>query len=112
MEIQPETICPSCKSAVSAAAYFCPNCGKQLRDKPPDTTLLKKIIVYSVSLFLPPFGLWYAWKYLKYGDYESRRICIIAVILTIISIIVTTWLTAGFINSIFQSLNEINNLSI
>ena len=112
MEIQSEIICPFCKSSIPIATYFCPNCGKQLKDKPPDTTLLKKIVVYAVSLFLPPFGLWYAWKYLKAGDYESRKIGIVAIILTITSIIVTLWLTAGFINSVYQSLGEINNLNL
>jgi uncharacterized membrane protein YqaE (UPF0057 family) len=112
MENKSELICPSCKSTVSVDAYFCPNCGKQLKDKPPATTLSKQIIIYSVSLFLPPFGLWYAWKYLKYGDYKSRKIGIIAVILTIISILITIWLTEGFISSATQSLNEINNLNL
>ena len=112
METQVGSICPKCKSAVPADAYFCPNCGNQLKAKPSDTILLKKIYVYCVSLFLPPFGLWYAWKYFKYGDYESRKIGWISVILTIISVIITLWLTAGFINSVYQSLNEINNLGV
>jgi len=109
METQPEIICPSCKSAIQADANFCPVCGKQLK---ADTRLLKKIIVYSVSLFLPPFGLWYAVKYLKQGDYESRKIGIISIILTIISILASVWLTAGAMDSISQSLNSINNLNI
>ena|ERR1035437_6387883 len=112
MENQLEIICPSCKSVVLATAFFCPSCGKQLKDKVQSTTLSKKAVVYFVSLFLPPFGLWYARKYLKAGDYESRKIGIVAIILTIISVVVTFWLTTGFINSVFQSLNEINNLNI
>ena len=111
METQSESICPSCKSTVPITAYFCPNCGKQLKDKPPDATLLKQIIIYSVSLFLPPLGLYYVWKYLKYGDYELRKIGIIALILTVMSTVVTLWFTAGFINAFLQSLNEINNLN-
>ena len=107
---QIQTICPYCKSTVSADAYFCPTCGKQLKDRPPDTSPLKQTIIYAVSLFLPPFGLWYVWKYLKYNSYESRRVGIIAIILTLISVILTLWIAAGFINSIFQSLTEINNL--
>jgi len=112
MEIQSDIICPSCKSTVPAGTYFCSNCGKQLKDKTPSATLSRQIIVYLVSLFLPPFGLYYAWKYLKAGDYESRKIGIIAIVLTIISTIVTLWLAEGFISSIYQSLNEINNLNL
>jgi len=109
METQPETICPSCKSAAPAFANFCPTCGKQLK---ADTRLAKKIIIYFVSLFLPPFGLWYAVKYLKQGDYESRKIGIISIILTIISTLATIWLSAQILNSISQSFNTINSLGI
>ena len=112
MEIQPEITCPSCGSAIPAIAYFCFNCGKQLRDKPPATTIFRQIIVYSVSLFLPPFGFWYAWKYLKRADYESRKIGIIAVILTTISILAAIWAVEEFINSVSQSFDLINNLNL
>jgi predicted nucleic acid-binding Zn ribbon protein len=109
MEIKPESFCPACKAAIPVAANFCPICGKQLK---PDTRFFKKVIVYSVSLFLPPFGLWYAVKYLKQGDYESRKIGIISIILTIISIMVMIWITAGIISSLSQAFSAINSLNI
>ena len=108
MEIQPETTCPSCGSAIPAIAYFCFNCGKPLRDKPPAITLSRQIVVYLISLFLPPFGFWYAWKYLKRADHESRKIGIIAVILTMISIMFSIWAFEGFVNSVNQSLRSID----
>jgi predicted nucleic acid-binding Zn ribbon protein len=112
MEIQPEITCPSCGSAIPAIAYFCLNCGKQLKDKPPAKTLSRQIIVYLVSLFLPPFGFWYAWKYLKRADHESRKIGIVAVILTIISILGSIWIAEAIINSVSQSLDLINNFNL
>lgn len=112
MDSKLETICPKCKSTVSSEAYFCPNCGQQLKNNASEVTLSKKIIAYSVSLFLPPFGLWYAWKYFKAGDYESKKIAITSIILTIISLVITLLLSAGFVNSVFQSLNEINSLNL
>ena len=74
-------------------------------------TLYRQIVIYSVSLFLPPFGFWYAWKYLKQTDDASKRIGVIAVILTVLSILVTIWFTEEFINATFQSLNSINNMN-
>ncbi len=111
MEVSSETTCPSCHSTVSVTSYFCPNCGKPLKDKLPVVSLSRQIIVYFVSLFLPPFGFWYAWKYLKQPDDKSKKIGIAAVILTIISVIVTIWFTKGFINLINQILNPINNFN-
>lgn len=112
MENQQEIICPSCKFSIPASAVFCPNCGKQLKENPAGKTLAKKIVVYLVSLFLPPFGLWYVFKYLKQGDYESRKIAIAALILTAISTLFEIWLTGALINSIFKSFDGISNLGV
>ena len=112
MENQIELFCPSCKSVVKADANFCPVCGKQLKDEPIGAPFTKQAIVYFVSFFLPPFGLIYAVKYLKQGDYESRKIGFISIILTAISILAAIWMTLGIVNSITQSFNEINSLGI
>jgi len=57
---------------------------------------------------LPPFGLWYVWKYLKQKDGKSKKIGIAAAILTVISVIVAIWSAERFVNSINQALNSIN----
>ena len=108
MEIQPEIICPQCNSSILFSDFFCPNCGKQLKDKLPSATLWKQIVIYSVSLFLPPFGLWYAWKYYRAGDQKSKTIAVVAVVLTIGSILITVWYTDTVINSVNQQLNSLN----
>jgi uncharacterized membrane protein YvbJ len=112
MENKLEITCPSCKSIVPADVFFCPNCGKQLKDKPPATTAWRQIVVYSISLFVPPFGLFYAWKYIKQGDSKSKMIAIISIILTIISLIFTFWTMGDLINSINKSVNQINSLGL
>ena len=103
-----ETTCPTCHAAVSPNAYFCPNCGKPLQDKPQAVSIARQVIVYAISLFLPPFGLWYAWKYYNQPDELSKKIGVAAAILTIISIAFTVWATFGLIDSVNQSINSIN----
>jgi uncharacterized membrane protein YvbJ len=100
--------CKECGHELSDEALICPNCGKPQRDKPLSVSLLKQITVYSVSLFLPPFGLWYTWKYLKQKNNKSKKIGITSLILTIISIIVVIWFIERFVSSINQSLNSVN----
>jgi uncharacterized membrane protein YvbJ len=100
--------CKECGHEISDEALACPNCGKPQRDKPPAVSLSRQMVVYFVSLFLPPFGLWYAWKYLKQKDGKSKKIGIAALILTIISIIITIWFTERLVNSINQALNSVN----
>jgi uncharacterized membrane protein YvbJ len=100
--------CEECGHKISDEAKACPNCGKPQKNKPLSTSLATQIIIYSVSLFLPPFGLWYVAKYLAKGSRESRNIGIAAAVLTIISIACSIWFTVVFINTVNQSLNSIN----
>jgi hypothetical protein len=104
-------ICSACNASAPSSANFCPNCGKRLRAIPPETTLSRQIIVYLVSFFVAPFGLWFAWKYLKQGDSRSRKIGIAAIALTIVSIAITVWTMAGLYNSVSQYMKLLDGLA-
>jgi hypothetical protein len=99
------TLCPICHQPVTPTAYFCPNCGAPLRPKPPSTTLLTQIGIYALSLLLPPLGLWPAIKYIRSNDEAARRVGWIAFALTVISIIVTIWLTEALIQNLQAQLD-------
>ena len=72
----------------------------------PSTTVGRQIFIYSLSVLLPPLGLWPGIKYLKQKDEKSRMIGSIAIVLTIISAALTVWFTLGFINIFNQQLNS------
>jgi len=101
-----QTTCVYCQGNISLSDYFCPNCGKKLKEEPQSTTLLKQLLIYFVSFFLPPLGVWPAIKYLRQGDEQSKKIGFIALFLTIISIVITGWLTLNFINSFNKELGN------
>lgn len=110
--MEPQLNCPSCKQKILEQDYFCPNCGKKLKDKPLSTTIARQIFIYSVSLFLPPLGLWSAVKYLKQGSEKTRMIGFISIILTIISTGITIWISVGFMNEFNKQLNQQLNSSL
>ena len=105
-----EIICSSCRARMLPSANFCSNCGKALRVLPPATTVSKQIVVYLISFFLAPFGLWYAWKYLKQDDRTSRIIGTVAVVLTIAAVALAIWATAGLFSLVNQYLNTLHSL--
>ncbi len=105
-----QTNCPDCKANLSESDYFCPNCGKKIKEKPLSTTLLKQLSIYFISFLLPPLGVWPAIKYLRQGDEKSKKIGLIAIFLTIISIVIAGWLTTNLINSFNQELGNQFNL--
>jgi TRAP-type C4-dicarboxylate transport system permease small subunit len=66
----------------------------------PSTSVSRQIIVYLISFFLAPLGLWYAWKYLKQDDQTSKTIGAVAIILTLVAVALTIWTTAGLFASL------------
>ena len=109
MHMESQTICRHCKVNISSSDYFCPNCGKKLRDKPLSTDLLKQVLVYSLSFFLPPLGLWPAIKYLRQPDQKSKNIGLAVIILTGISIVITVYLSVSLLDSFNRELsNQLN----
>lgn len=100
-------VCKNCNLPVLPEFYFCPNCGKQLREKSLTVSVLTQIGVYLLSFFLPPFGLYPGIKYLKQSDPKTKLIGWIAVALTLISIGLSIFIFAGFMQQVSQTLNQL-----
>lgn len=113
-----DTLCPSCHYSISTDFYFCPNCGKKIKEPPPPISFMAQFTVYFISLFIPPFGLWYAYKYLRYGGSTDgfgwfttrKKIGWAAIILTAIGIWLVVWTSQVLINSLNQALTGITGL--
>ena len=112
MDTSHEITCSSCNTPMMPSANFCSNCGKALRIRPPSTTVTKQIIVYLISFFLAPFGLYYAWKYLRQGDRTSKIIGIVAVSLTIVAVGLALWTTAELFNLVYQYWDSLRKLGL
>ena len=102
--------CIHCKGNISSSDYFCPNCGEKVKEKSLPITIGRQLLVYLLSVFLPPLGIWPAIKYLRQQDEKSKKIGLTALFLTIISIVIISWLTISFINSFSKGLDNQLNL--
>lgn len=101
--------CPKCGHEVSDDDLFCSNCGHPLKSRPEDTSILKQVLVYFVSFFLAPFGLGYAFKYLKQSDKKSKTIGMISLILTCLAIITVIVVAKEYLEQEYGFINLINN---
>lgn len=104
--VSEKTFCPNCFHTLSGMDYFCPFCGKQIKEKPVDLSVLKQLSVYLVSFLLPPAGLWPAYTYLKVHDPKARRIGLIALVLTVISVVISIYLLTGLVNTVNTKIND------
>jgi len=110
--VEPQTACSNCKANISETDFFCPACGKQLKEKPLSVAWSKQLFIYLVSFFLPPLGLWPAWKYLKSTDKKFKTIGIAAVVLTVISILISVYLSAKILNEINTQMKVYRDLGM
>ena len=106
MDTAPEIIiCPSCQAVADTTANFCSQCGKRLKSAPLSTSVGKQAIIYLVSFFLAPFGLGYAFMYLKQSDAKARMIGIVSLVLTVCAIIAVIMFSAAFMRSYYEALD-------
>jgi hypothetical protein len=105
-----QSVCPFCSFVLTDPEhfFFCPNCGKQLKDKPLNT--IKQIGIYAVSLLLPPLGLFPGFKYLFKTDIRIKIVGIVALILTIVSTVVTVYLLMTLMSNLFGQFNGQSDL--
>lgn len=99
--------CPFCRTLVEGTDFFCPICGKKIREKPLSSSSLTQIGTYLVSFFLPPLGLWPAWKYLRQSDPQRKQIGILAILLTLVGIGVSIVIAISLVNQITAQINLI-----
>lgn len=102
--------CPFCSSQIDTSAYFCPNCGKKIREKPLSVTASSQILLYLVSVLLPPFWFPLTYRYLKSKDPKAKKIGLISLVLTITALLLITWLTGIFLSNFKNNLlKDLNN---
>jgi len=98
-------VCPTCHVEIRSTDYFCYNCGKNLKPKPPSTSLTRQIIVYLASFFIPPYGIVIGIRYLQQADIKSKIVGLISIILTVISLILVIKLTNDLIRQVNEGVN-------
>ena len=109
-------ICPRCHFAVKPEYYFCPNCGAKLTEAPLGAGLMDQLLLYAFSIILPWIAYlaitkWQGIKYLRAPDRNAKQIGLIALVLLIVSSVVTFWLTYVWIQGYIQSsLTDMNSL--
>ncbi|MDP2860096.1 MAG: zinc ribbon domain-containing protein [bacterium] len=97
--------CPKCQNNIYPTDFFCSVCGYKLKEVPLSASFLKQLSIYLISFLLPPLGLIPAIKYLRKDEGKFKLIGIIAVILTLVSVIASAGILLGFMDTIGKTLN-------
>lgn len=97
--------CPLCHIEVRPSDYFCFNCGNNLKPKPLSTSATQQVLVYLKSIFLTPYGLIIGLRYLREKESRSKVVGLVAMVLSLVTMIVVMKLTFDLINNINEQVN-------
>ena len=100
-------LCSSCKFKTQSDWFFCPNCAHVLKEKIPEISISKQVLIYFVSFFLTPLGLGWGLKYVRSPNNKIKTVGIISIVLTVLSIILMIFVFKGFIDQYTKLLNNI-----
>jgi hypothetical protein len=115
-DVMDDALCPVCHLPIRPEFYFCPNCGKSLREKPLSASAATQAWIYALSVIMPMIaylGLhyWPGVKYLRSPDPSAKQIGMIAIALMAISTVVTFWWGIVWLQGFIQSsVNNVGNL--
>ena len=102
--------CKHCKAGVLENFYFCPNCGKKIKEPPFKFSWGKTIAILLESVLIPPFGLIPGIRYFLKDDHKAQVIGMVAIGLTIISMIVGIMFTINLFKGTMKTYNDINQM--
>ncbi|MDO8551519.1 MAG: hypothetical protein Q7S03_02465 [bacterium] len=66
-------------------------------------SLFRQTGIYLASFLLPPLGLIWGFRYLKNNDQKVKIVGLVAILLTVVSLIITVWLSLYLMNTLTQS---------
>jgi hypothetical protein len=107
-------MCPYCHQPVLSSYYFCPNCGTKINEAPLSTSLMTQAWIYAFSVMLPAICYLFitrcpGWKYYKSEDRKTKVIGFNAIVLLVLSSVITFWLAYEWIDNAIQSaLSSVN----
>ena len=100
-----QQVCSVCHIPLLESYYFCPNCGKQVKEPPFSISIGKQIGLYLLAFFLPPFGFYPGIKYLLKNDQKAKIVGSIIILLTTVSLVINIWIAIEFTNRLYGQLN-------
>jgi hypothetical protein len=83
--------CPNCKNPVDKLVFYCPICGKKIREKPVGTGFWPILGLVALSMLLPPLNLPLSIKYIRAAEPKAKQMGWISLVLMAVSLTIMIW---------------------
>lgn len=103
-------VCKHCNNPIAESFYYCPNCGKKIKEPPFKFSWNKTILLIAESVLLPPLGLIPGIKYFLKNDRRAQILGIVLIGTTIASTVIGLMLTVNLIKGTMKTYNDINQM--
>lgn len=100
-----DSVCPTCHVTVRPTDYFCYNCGKNLKPKPPSVSPASLVFFFLMSALVPVAGVVLSIKYLRAQGNTYKMYGIAGLIVTGVSLLFTVQFTISFMQEFERQLN-------
>lgn len=101
-----QILCVQCNTLNPKDSHFCSNCGKALKEKEVNVSIIKQTWLYIIAFLLPPLGLIPGIKYLRKDNEKIKKVGLVLIVLTIISVVVQVLLFSYFYKDFVIFLNQ------
>lgn len=98
--------CRYCSQPITTFDYFCPSCGKKLKDKPVSTDFWPLVWLFALSALFPPFGIGRTLRYIKADEEKAKMMGWISLIVTIFAFTLTIWITKRTMDNLNKQINS------
>jgi hypothetical protein len=94
-----ELKCPKCQNLVSANDSFCPHCGNKLKEVDKPLGFFDYMKIFTVTIFLAPFGLYWFIKLIKSPDKTKKIVAVLVLLITLVLIVLTIGMMDQFLTT-------------
>lgn len=98
--------CRYCAGAITTDDYFCPSCGKKLKEKPVSTDLWPLVWLFILSALLPPLGIGLTIRYIRSEEEKTKLIGWISLMVMAVALIVSIWFAKSVMDGFNQKINS------
>lgn len=98
--------CPECKNKIDDKVFFCPICGKKIKEKPVVMDFWHLLWLFILSLFLPPLNMGLTMKYIKSPDEKAKRLGWISLTIMTVALLIGFWIAARWAQNLNDQVND------